>query len=83
MHPSLVKDIIESINAKFASLTAQGYILGGTAWYSDENNTVEDLKNGKLIIDYNYTPVPPLENLLFQQRITDQYLMDFGAQVNG
>lgn len=83
MHPSLVKDIIESINAKFRSLKAQGYILGGTAWYSDDSNTVEDLKNGRLIIDYNYTPVPPLENLLFQQRITDQYLMDFGQQING
>ncbi|NLC24494.1 MAG: phage tail sheath protein [Oxalobacter sp.] len=83
MHPSLIKDIIESINSKFASLKASGYILGGQAWYSDDSNTVEDLKNGKLIIDYNYTPVPPLENLLFQQRITDQYLMDFGAQING
>ena len=82
MHPSLVKDIIESINSKFASLTAQGYILGATAWYSDDSNTLEDLKNGKLVIDYHYTPVPPLENLLFQQRITDQYLMDFGAQAN-
>ena len=82
MHPSLVKDIIESINSKFASLTAQGYILGATAWYSDDSNTLEDLKNGKLVIDYHYTPVPPLENLLFQQRITDQYLMDFGTQAN-
>jgi phage tail sheath protein FI len=33
-------------------------------------------------IDYDYTPVPPLENLMFQQRITDQYLLDFANRVN-
>ena len=41
------------------------------------------LKDGKLYIDYDYTPVPPLENLLFQQRITDRYLADFAASVIG
>ncbi|HGE8358478.1 TPA: phage tail protein, partial [Serratia marcescens] len=31
---------------------------------------------------YDYTPVPPLENLLLRQRITDQYLMNFTQNVN-
>jgi hypothetical protein len=26
--------------------------------------------------------VPPLENLLLRQRITDRYLVDFAARVN-
>lgn len=81
MTPSLPRDIIESINAKFRSLIAQGYLLGGSAWMSEADNTADTLKAGKLTIDYDYTPVPPLENLTLQQRITDKYLMDFAAQV--
>mgnify|MGYP002622041419 CR=1 FL=1 len=83
LHPSLVRDIIEGINAKFRELKALGYIIDGTAWYNEQANTPATLKDGKLYIDYDYTPVPPLENLLFQQRITDRYLADFAASVIG
>ncbi|MCL2020925.1 MAG: phage tail sheath protein [Betaproteobacteria bacterium] len=79
--PTLVKDIIEGINAKFRQLTAQGYLMGGSAWYNEEINEATTLKDGKLWIDYDYTPVPPLEDLTFQQRITDKYLMDFADKV--
>lgn len=81
MHPSLARDIIEGVNAKFRELTRKGYILGGSAWFDAEINTPEVLKSGKLYIDYDYTPVPPLENLMFQQRITDRYLVDFADRV--
>tara|TARA_R110002012_G_scaffold321621_2_gene550173 strand:- start:12365 stop:13873 length:1509 start_codon:yes stop_codon:yes gene_type:complete len=81
MHPSLVRDIIEGVNAKFRELIRNGYILGGSAWFDEEINTPEVLKSGKLYIDYDYTPVPPLENLMFQQRITDRYLVDFADRV--
>lgn len=80
--PTLVKDILEGINAKFRELKAQGYIVDGNAWYDEAYNDATTLKAGKLFIDYDYTPVPPLENLMFQQRITDQYLVDFAARVN-
>jgi phage tail sheath protein FI len=34
------------------------------------------------VIDYDYTPVPPLENLAFTQTITDSYFADFAAQLS-
>ena len=82
LHPSLVRDLLESINAKFRDLKAQGYIIDGSAWYDEAFNSKDTLKAGKLAIDYDYTPVPPLENLVFQQRITDRYLADFASRVN-
>ena len=82
MTPSLVRDILEGVNQKFRDLTARGYILGGSAWYDERYNTPTTLKSGVLTLDYDYTPVPPLEDLEFQQRITDRYLIDFAAQVN-
>lgn len=82
MTPSLVKDILEGVNSRFRSWVAQGYLLGGSAWYDASLNTPETLKSGVLTLDYDYTPVPPLEDLEFNQRITDRYLLDFAAQVN-
>ncbi|NHQ84892.1 phage tail sheath protein [Iodobacter sp. HSC-16F04] len=81
MTPSLAKDILEGINAKGRAWVSAGYLLGFNAWLDVEANGKEDLKAGKLIIDYDYTPVPPLENLELRQRITDQYLMNFSASV--
>ncbi len=81
MHASLIKDIIEGINAKFSELKSNGYIIDGTAWFDPEINTKDTLKAGKLYRDYDYTPVPPLENLMFKQRITDRYLVEFAAAV--
>lgn len=83
MHASLVRDIIEGINAKFRELIAQGYLIGGSAWYPEDINDKDTLKAGKLTIDYDYTPVPPLEDLTLRQRITDRYLMQFASQING
>ena len=82
MHPSLIRDIIEGINAKFRDLKAQGYIIDGSCWYDPELNSKETLKDGQLRLDYDYTPVPPLENLTLRQRITDSYLADFASRVN-
>lgn len=81
--PTLVRDIVEGVNAKFRELKALGYIVDGNAWYNTELNSQTTLKAGKLYIDYDYTPVPPLENLLFQQRITDTYLADFASAITG
>ncbi|CUY32014.1 Phage tail sheath protein [Serratia marcescens] len=82
LHPSLPKDIIEGINAKFRELKNGGYIVDGNCWIDEAANDKDTLKAGKLVLDYDYTPVPPLENLLLRQRITDQYLMNFTQNVN-
>ncbi len=82
MTPSMVRDLLEGINAKLRWMTRRGYLLGGEAWYDPDVNTKDTLKAGELYIDYDYTPVPPLENLNLRQRITDRYLMKFAEAVN-
>ncbi|SCX53048.1 phage tail sheath protein [Variovorax sp. EL159] len=80
--PSLVKDILEGINTKFRFLTRAGYIMGGSAWAVDGDlNTADELKDGRLILDYDFTPCAPLENLMFQQRITGRYYENFADLV--
>ncbi len=80
--PVLVREIIAGINAKFRELVSAGYLLGASCWYDDTANDKDTLKAGRLSIDYDYTPVPPLEDLTLRQRITDKYLATFAASVN-
>lgn len=82
LNPSLARDIIESINGKFRQWVSLGYLIGGSSWFDPEPNTTDVLKSGQCYIDYDYTPVPPLEDLKLRQRITDRYLADFAARVN-
>lgn len=82
MTVALVRDILETINARFRAFVAAGHLVGGQAWYDPALNDQADLANGKLVIDYDFTPPAPLENPILNQRITDKYYAGFGDQVN-
>nr|DAR42476.1 MAG TPA: sheath tube [Caudoviricetes sp.] len=81
LSPGLASDIIAGINASLRTLTSGGYLLGGETWYDDKVNNKDTLKAGQLSVSYNFTPVPPLENLNLRQSITDIYLIDFARRV--
>lgn len=55
LHPSLVKDMIETINAKFRELKNGGYVIDANAWYDEAANLPTQLSSGQLAIDYDYT----------------------------
>ena len=79
--PSLAKDIVEVVNAELRSLKAGGRLLGGAARFDQKKNSASTLAGGILDLSYDYTPVPPLENLRLTQTITDSYLADFSTLV--
>lgn len=81
LHPSLARDILETINAQFRSLKSQGYIVDGNATLNANANPANQLAAGKLVIDYDFTPVAPLESLGLNQRITDRYYADFANRL--
>lgn len=81
LHPSLARDIVEGINAKFRDLKTGGYIIDGECWFDPSANSKESLKSGRLLLDYDFTPVPPLEDLTLRQRITDRYLANFASRM--
>ena len=84
MVASLVRDILETINAEFRSLKAAGRIIDGRAWFDPALNAANDLAAGKLVIDYDFTPAAPAEFITLNQRITDRYYQGFADQlVNG
>ena len=79
--PGLARDIIEGIQAYGRDLVAKGQLLGFCCWYDEELNETDQLKAGVLTISYEYTPVPPLENLSLVQSFTDKYLAEFATRV--
>lgn len=81
LHPSLARDIIETLKAKGRELKRAGAVIGCDFWLAD--NPSDQLAAGKLRIDYDYTAVPPLEDLGLRQRKTDSYFADFAAAVAG
>lgn len=78
---TLVKDIIEAINAKWRDWVTKGYLVGGKAWLNKELNSATNLKDAKLLISYDYCAVPPLEQLGFNQYISDEYLVQFAEKL--
>lgn len=76
MHPSLLSDVIMSINAKLAEFVNKGQLLGARVFLNERLLTKETLAAGKFPIDYEITTVPPLENLLLNQHITDTFFVN-------
>ena len=77
----LVKEIVEAINANWREYVAKGYLIGGKAFINSSLNTAATLKDAKLLVSYDYCPVPPLEQLGFNQYISDEYLVEFAAEI--
>lgn len=75
----LIRDILETINAKFRALKAQGLIIGAEATFRDTDNSATDMAAGKLVFDYSYTPCAPAEAIALNQRITDKFYADLLA----
>ncbi|CAJ0738042.1 hypothetical protein R77592_04504 [Ralstonia mannitolilytica] len=65
--------------AGLRGLVRSGRLLDGDVWFDPAVNEKDALMAGRLAICY--TPVPPLEDLTFRQRITDRYLMQFADAV--
>lgn len=82
MTDGLIRDIEETVNAKLAQWVAEGRLIGGRCWFDSAANPAAQLAAGKLVIDYDYTPVAPLEGLQLNQRITDKYYAGFGDLLN-
>jgi hypothetical protein len=76
MSQTLIDDILRSVNAKFQKLKADGYIVNAEAYLDPDLNTEATLAAGQLWLNYEFTPVPPLEQLTFNAIITNKYLVE-------
>lgn len=78
---TLVKDILDTINAQFRKLQSQGRIIGAKATYDPVANPASALAAGTIAIDYEYTPCAPAEAILLNQQITDRFYASLSDQL--
>jgi len=68
----IVDEIVRLGSNFLETLRSRNAIVGGSCWVSADNTT-ESLSDGKLIIDYEFTPPAALERITNQITLTSSY----------
>lgn len=79
---ALVRTIEEVADMKLSVYKAQGRIIGGNAFYDWALNPVDQLQNGQLHLNYDFTAVAPMEGLGLNKRITGKYYLSFAQNLS-
>ncbi|WP_406705427.1 phage tail sheath subtilisin-like domain-containing protein [Sodalis sp.] len=74
INQALIDALCESVNAYGRKLIGDGAVLGFRCWYDKARNTQEELSAGHLLLNYAYTPPPPMERLTYETEITAEFL---------
>lgn len=78
----LIKDIMETCNARFRKLKADGRIIGAEIFFDADDNEPSALAAGRPKFRIEYTPAAPLENPEIGLIITDFYYTGFADLLN-
>ena len=69
-----IEDVLEGVNSYLRYLKNIGAIIGGTAFADPELNTPDQIAQGKIAFEFDFTPPYPAEHIIFRSRMTDDYL---------
>ena len=69
-----MEDVRDGVDMYLRHLQKVGAILGGSCWVDREINTAEQIMQGIVYWDYDFTPVYPAEHLTFRSYIVDDYI---------
>ncbi len=78
-----MRSIVEGTNARLAREAVLGRLIGAECSYDPTKNDPAALAAGQLAIDFDFTPVAPLEGLTINQVITDRYYLSFADRAAG
>jgi uncharacterized protein len=60
-----VNDVIEGVNAYLRYLINIGAILGDSCWADPDLNSEDQIIQGKIYFNFDFTPVYPAEHIIF------------------
>lgn len=67
-------DVCEGVNTYLRYLKNIGAIIGGECWVDAALNTADQIQQGKIVFDFDFTPPYPAEHITFRSRMVDTYL---------
>ena len=71
-----VSDVVEGVNAYLRYLTNIGAVLGGSCWADPDLNTADQITQGKVYFDFDFTPVYPAEHIIFRSHLVNDYIKE-------
>ena len=71
-----VTDVTEGVNAYLRSLVNKGAILGGECWIDPDLNTADQIAQGNIYFDFDFTPVYPAEHITFRSHLVNDYITE-------
>ncbi|TGH28147.1 MAG: phage tail protein [Aphanocapsa feldmannii 277cI] len=71
-----VDSVLGNVNAFIRTLLSRGAIAGGRAWADPDYNTADQLQQGRIRIDYDFSPCPPAEHIQFASHVVSDYLVN-------
>lgn len=70
--------VTESVNAYLANLRSRGAILTGKCYANTELNTAQNIAQGKVYFDFEFTPAYPAESITFRSYINNNEIETTG-----
>ncbi|MEX3924412.1 phage tail sheath C-terminal domain-containing protein [Paraburkholderia sp. BR10936] len=74
INKAFVTEVVESVNAFLRSQQTQGAILGGTCWCDPDQNSDEEIANGHVTFDFDFTPAFPAEHITMRSHLVNDYI---------
>ncbi|MBT8421265.1 MAG: phage tail sheath subtilisin-like domain-containing protein [Gammaproteobacteria bacterium] len=71
-----VEDVIAGVNNYLNSLKSKGAIIGGACWADPDLNTPDQIVDGKITFDFDFTPPYPAEHITFRSSLVNNYLTE-------
>ena len=71
-----IEDVLEGVNNYLRHLKTIGAIIGGSAFVDPELNTPDQIAQGKVSFDFDFTPPYPAEHIIFRSRMVNNYLSE-------
>lgn len=71
-----VEDVTDGVNNYLRYLKNIGAIIGGKCWADSTLNTPDQVQQGKVTFDFDFTAPYPAEHITFRSRMTNDYLTE-------
>lgn len=73
---SYIKDVTDGVNAYLRHLKAIGAIIDGTCWADPDLNTPDQIVQGKVYFNFDFSAAYPAEHITFRSILTQDYLTE-------
>lgn len=74
-----IEAVVGGVRSYINQLRISEQIVNGDAWFDEELNPIERLRDGWVHISYDFAPYYPAERLTFVSSINDEYLREIFA----